>query len=342
MKPVQDGLSVGVFGANGAVGSEIIHLLEHRAWKIENLSLYGGARSAGKSVRWRDQMIEIRPASTYAEENFDLALLAANSDVAREVAPVLASRGTYVIDNSSAFRMSENVPLVIPEINFDAIGELDRIIANPNCCTIIMLMAVAPLRSLGSIKRIIVSTYQSASGAGREAMEELEESTQAFLNGEAYVPQVLPYPYAFNLFSHNTTVEESGYNGEEMKMILETRKILGDPGLLINPTCIRVPVLRSHSESITVEFAKTAPSVEDARACLSEFPGITLIDDREANRFPMPNDSNGQSDVFVGRIRGDISNPKALSFFVCGDQLLKGAALNAVQIGARLFGINFV
>jgi len=334
------GLSVGVFGATGAVGSEIVRLLESSKWQIDNLGLFGSERSAGKSVSWRASSVSIQLFDPNSHHVHDLVLFATNSQNSLEIAPTLASQGTYVVDNSSAFRMNDAVPLVIPEINFDTILPESRIIANPNCCTIILLMAVAPLRAFGKIKRIVVSTYQSASGAGREAMEELEVSTRAYLNGEDFTPEILPYPYAFNLFNHNTEIGEDGYNGEETKMILETRKILDDPEIAVNPTCVRVPILRSHSESITVEFDGDAPSVEDVRECLAAFPGVKIIDDRAANRFPMPIDSNGSHDVFVGRIRKDVSNPQAISLFVCGDQLLKGAALNAVQIGERLFGLN--
>jgi aspartate-semialdehyde dehydrogenase len=334
------GVSVGVFGATGAVGTEIVQLLEDVSWPIDRLDLYSSSRSEGKTVSWRgeDKSIQVFDFENY--ERHDLAFFAISSEVAMVVAPQLASQGTYVIDNSSAFRMDPSVPLVVPEINFGAVKPDHRIFANPNCCTIILLMAVAPLRAFGRISRIVVSTYQSASGAGREAMNELEDSTRAYLDGKDFEPHVLPYPYAFNLFSHNTEIGIEGYNGEEMKMILETRKILDDPEILVNPTCIRVPVLRSHSESITIEFEGDAPTEDEVRECLSAFPGVQIIDDRANNRFPMPNDSNGQGDVFVGRIRRDISNPKAISLFVCGDQLLKGAALNAVQIGARLFGVK--
>lgn len=333
-------LSLGIVGATGAVGGEILKLLDGDQRPIAQLNLFGSNRSAGSSLHWRSDDLKIQDISNVVQSRLDLIFFAANLAVSAEYAPILADQGVYVIDNSSAFRMEEGVPLVVPEINFDSIGANNRIIANPNCSTIIMLMAVAPLRELGTVKRIIVSTYQSASGAGREAMEELKASSRAFLDGVTFEPHILPFSYAFNLFSHNTEICDEGYNGEEMKMISESRKILGDPELLVNPTCIRVPVLRSHSESITVEFEEIAPAVEDVRNVLKAFPGVKLIDDRENNRFPMPNDSNGEHDVFVGRIRQDLSNPNAISLFVCGDQLLKGAALNAVQIGARLFGFD--
>ncbi len=334
------GLSVGVLGATGAVGTEIVRLLADERWPISELSLYGSERSAGKSVSWRDLNKTIQIFDIDSHNVHDLVFIATNSQNSQQIAPTLTKRGTFVVDNTSAFRMAEDVPLVVPEINFDSIQPENRLIANPNCCTIILLMAVAPLRRFGKIKRVVVSTYQSASGAGREGMVELEESTRAYLKGEEFSPEVFPNDYAFNLFSHNTEIGADGYNGEETKMILETRKILNDKEIGVNPTCIRVPVLRSHSESITVEFEGDAPSESNVRECLGAFPGVQVIDDRAGNRFPMPNDSNGQGDVYVGRIRKDVSNPHAISLFVCGDQLLKGAALNAVQIGERLFGLN--
>lgn len=224
----------------------------------------------------------------------------------------------------------------MPEINFDAIQPHHRLIANPNCSAIIMLMAVAPLRALGRISRLIVSTYQSASGAGAAAMEELKEQTQQELLGQSLVPKILPHPYAFNLFSHNTPIDESGANEEERKVVEESRKILDQPDLGINVTCVRVPVLRAHSESITIEFESAAPSEDEVREILRKAPGVRLVDDRETNTFPMPRDATGTDEVLVGRIRRDPSHPRAICLFVAGDQLRKGAALNAVQIAERL------
>lgn len=280
----------------------------------------------------------VRALDGDAFDGVDFAFFSAGSSRSREFAPIAIERGATVIDNSSAFRMDADVPLVVPEINFDAIRPEHRIIANPNCSAIIMLMAVAPLRSLGRIERIVVSTYQSASGAGAAAMEELATQTRDVLEGRPAVPAVMPHAYAFNLFSHNTPVGSDGYNEEESKVIEESRKILNDTGLRINPTCIRVPVMRAHSESITVEFAGSAPSEHDVRACLVAAPGVAVVDDRAQNRFPMPLDATGIDDVLVGRIRRDVSHPSAISLFVAGDQLRKGAALNAVQIAERMIG----
>lgn len=236
--------------------------------------------------------------------------------------------------------MDSDVPLVVPEINASSIKQGDRLISVPNCSAIILLMAVHPLRKLGQIERLIVSTYQSASGGGAAVMRELEEQTREVLAGSPATPKNLPHTYAFNLFSHNTAIGEEGYNEEEMKVIAESRKILGMPDLRVNVTCIRVPILRAHSESVTVEFGGPAPSEQAVREVLAASPGVRVVDDREANHFPMPLEAGGQDDVLVGRIRKDLSNPNAICLFVSGDQLLKGAALNAVQIAETVLGFS--
>lgn len=232
--------------------------------------------------------------------------------------------------------MDPDVPLCVPEVNAHTLSADTRLVAVPNCSAIILLMAIAPLRQLGSIERLIVSTYQSASGGGAALMQDLIDQTKAAVHGEPVTPQVSPHPYAFNLFSHNTAINEDGYNEEESKVIAESRKILGMPDLKINVTCVRVPVLRAHSESVTVEFADAAPDLKAIREVLAASPGVRIVDDRAANRFPMPSDASGQGDVLVGRLRRDLSNPNAICLFVAGDQLLKGAALNAVQIAETL------
>ncbi|MES1227183.1 MAG: aspartate-semialdehyde dehydrogenase [Armatimonadota bacterium] len=330
---MQQGLHVAVLGSTGAVGKEIVSLLESRHWPVEKLSLLASARSAGSTMTFAGKPVEILDADKFDASTVNVALLSAGSGPSKSMVPRFLEAGSLVIDNSSAFRMVPEIPLVVPEINIDHVRPNDWLIANPNCCAIILLMAVAPLRGLGNIKRIIVSTYQSASGAGAAAMQELHDQTILAAAGENIVPQVFQHQIAFNLFSHNTTVGEDGYNGEEAKVIEESRKILRQPDLGVNVTCVRVPIPRAHSESITVEFADEAPSVEGVREVLSSFPGVRLVDDRQANHFPMPLEASGQGDVLVGRIRQDLSNPKAISLFACGDQLLKGAALNAVQIG---------
>lgn len=246
--------------------------------------------------------------------------------------------GAIVIDNSSAFRMNDDIPLVVPEVNGALLDQRPRLIANPNCVAAIMVMALAPLHKLARLIRVQASTYQAASGAGLPAMRELEESTRAYLAGQKFEPKVLPHPYAFNFFSHNTPIDPAtGYNGEETKAMRETRKILDLPGLRFSITCIRVPVLRAHGIAMSIEFdAVVTP--EAAREALAHASGVRIVDDAAANRFPMPVEASGIDDVLVGRIRSDLSDPtgKTLSLFVCGDQLLKGAALNAVQIAERL------
>lgn len=330
--PWMKGQHVVVLGATGAVGKEIVGLIEARNWPVDKLTLLASARSAGSRMTFRGMPVEILDSEKFDASNVNVALLSAGSGPSRSMAPKLIEAGALVVDNSSAFRMVPEIPLVVPEINLDAVRKGDSLVANPNCCTIILLMSVAPLRTLARIQRIIVSTYQSASGAGAAAMDELYLQTKLASNGMPIYPEVFPHPIAFNLFSHNTPVEDNGYNGEENKIIAESRKILGQPEIGINPTCIRVPIPRAHSESITVEFDGPAPSEDEARQALANFPGVRVVDDRAANLFPMPIDASGQGDVLVGRIRRDPSNPSALSLFASGDQLLKGAALNAVQI----------
>jgi len=266
----------------------------------------------------------------------EIALFSAGSDITKAFAQAVVDSGSVLIDNSSAYRMNPEVPLVVPEINPQAAKNHKGIIANPNCSTIIMLMAVYPLHQKYPVRRLIVSTYQAASGAGWAAMEELRESTRAALDEQAFTPKLMPYPYGFNLFSHNSDIDESGYNQEERKMINETHKILEDDEILISATCVRVPVLRAHCESINIEFCDARPSVEECRELLSAFPGVKLIDDREKNYFPMPLDASEKHECLVGRIRDDLSNPRGIDLFVAGDQLLKGAALNAVQIACLL------
>ena len=249
--------------------------------------------------------------------------------------------GAVVIDNSTAYRMDPDVPLVIPEINPDDIRAHKGILANPNCSTIVMLMAVAPLRQLAPVRRIVASTYQAASGAGAQAMQELIEQTNDVLHDRPVTPHVFPHPIAFNLFSHNTKIDETGYNEEERKMIYESRKILHDPTLKITATCIRVPVLRAHSESLNIEFEPgKRPTLEAIRHALSHFPGVRVVDDREENHFPMPIEASGRDEVLVGRLRYDVSNDDAIDLFLSGDQILKGAALNGIQIAEKWMRIQ--
>ena len=274
----------------------------------------------------------------------DIAFFSAGGAISRKYAPIAARAGAVVVDNSSAFRMDPTVPLVIPEINPQAIAEHHGIIANPNCSTIIAVVPLWPIHQRNRIRRLIAATYQAASGAGAAAMEELRESTRAHLDNREYAHTVLPHPYAFNLFSHNSTIDPAtGYNDEETKMVHETRKIFGDPGIRISATCVRVPVLRAHSEALTIECEKPITPAE-VRTILATAPGVRLIDDPAKNYFPMPKDASGQGDVLVGRIRQDTSDPsgQSIAMFVAGDQLLKGAALNAVQIAEIMVQNNLL
>jgi len=255
--------------------------------------------------------------------------------VSRQWAPLAVAGGAVVIDNSSAFRLDPEVPLVVPEVNPGAAFTHRGLLANPNCTTILLSLVLAPLEAKRRIRRVVVSTYQSASGAGARAMEELRQLTRTVLEGGTPQSEVLPYSLAFNLFLHNSPLEANGYCEEELKMVRETRKIMGRPDLLLSATCVRVPVLRAHSEAVNIEF-ESPLAVEEARALLAEAPGLLIIDDPGANRFPMPTDVTGLDPVAVGRLRQDISHPSALELWLCGDQIRKGAALNAIQIAELL------
>ena len=331
------GKTVAVIGATGAVGAEMLRCLERSNYPTTRLKAFASERSAGKRFKFRGKDVELQVLTEDAFVGVDVALFASESDISKKYAPLAVAAGAVAIDNSSAFRMDAAVPLVVPEVNGKLVTAAQKLYANPNCVAAIMAVALWPLHKQGKLTRLICSTYQSASGAGAAAMEELEISTRAYLRGEAYEPKVLPHPYAFNLFSHNTTIGADGYNGEETKVISEIRKVFGLPELRVGVTCVRVPVLRAHSLAITAEFAEKV-SVEQARAVLSTAPGVKVMDDRAANHFPMPAEVSGRDEVLVGRIREDLSDPTGhtLALFVCGDQLLKGAALNAVQIAELL------
>jgi aspartate-semialdehyde dehydrogenase len=339
MPPLTDaasGKTVAIVGATGAVGVEMLACLERSRFPTKEVKLFASERSAGRRMRFRDRDIVLQVLDERSFEGIDVALFASESDVSRDYGPIAVRSGAVVIDNSSAFRMDPTVPLVVPEVNGDLI-ETARIIANPNCVAAIMAVALWPLHQEAGLERLIVSTYQAASGAGAAAMEELELSTRAYLNGETYAPKVLPHPYAFNLFSHNTAIGPDGYNGEESKVIAEMRKILGSPSLRIGVTCIRVPVLRAHAMAVTAEFRRTIDA-DEARSILARAPGVRVVDDRDGNHFPMPVECSGRDEILVGRLRADLSDPtgRSLALFISGDQLLKGAALNAVQIAEKL------
>lgn len=328
--------NVAILGATGAVGQEFLRVLDQRAFPIDSLRLLASARSAGTKVAFRGQTLSVEEVGPRSFEGIDIALFSAGASSSRQWAPVAIQAGARVIDNSSAFRMDEGVPLIVPEVNPQAIGNA-KLIANPNCSTIIMNVVVWPLHRVSRVRRIVVATYQAASGAGYQAMLELENQTRDVLEGRPAQPKVLPHQAAFNVFSHNSAVGEDGYNLEESKLIHETHKIFADPSIAVTATCVRVPVLRAHSEAINLTFDKPI-SADDARRILSSAPGVKIVDDRAKNCFPMPIDASGKDEVLVGRIRQDISQPdgRGIDLFVSGDQLRKGAALNAVQIAERM------
>ena len=325
---------VAIVGATGAVGREFVGCLESRGVPLASLKLLASARSAGKTQSFRGKELAIEELTDRAFDGVDIALFSAGSGISKQYAPIAVKAGAVVVDNSSAFRADPAVPLVIPEINARRIAEHKGIIANPNCAGITTMVPLWPVHRINPVRRLIVSTYQAASGGGAALMEELELSTRAYLDGKSYEPKVVKYPYAFNLFSHNTAIDmTTGYNDEESKVIKETKKIFEDDRIAVSATCIRVPVLRAHCVSMTFECERPiAP--QDVKALLAKAPGIKLVDDWANNYFPMPQDASGQGDVLAGRIRQDLSDAsgKSISMFVAADQLLKGAALNAVQI----------
>ena len=329
---------VAIAGVTGAVGAEFIATMDRRGFRVGKLKALASARSAGNTLDFRGQRIVIEELTEQSFAGVDIALFSAGGGISRRFAPVAVKAGAVVVDNSSAFRMNPDVPLVIPEINAGRIRDHKGIIANPNCAAITALVPLWPIHQANRIRRLILSTYQAASGGGAAAMEELAESTRASLNGETHEPKVLPHPYAFNLFSHNTPIDPAtGYNEEETKVIQETRKIFEDERIAVGVTCVRVPVLRAHCEAITFECERPITEAE-VREILSGAPGVKIVDDRVRNYFPMPIDASGQDDVLVGRIRRDLSDPSghSISMFVAADQLLKGAALNAIQIAELL------
>lgn len=322
---------VAIVGATGAVGKEMLHLLKARGFSAENISCFASSRSVGSTVLFGETPLEIKALKPGCFQGIDFALFSAGKKISKEFAPQAVAEGALVVDNSSAFRMDPNVPLIVPEINAHTLQNHVGIFSCPNCIAAILLMPLAPLHRLFKIKRIVAATYQAASGAGATAMHELEQETRAVLTQQPFTRTVMPHPYAFNLFTHNAPMTPSGYNEEETKVIEECQKILEEPQLRIAITCIRVPVLRAHSIALNVEFEQCI-TAEKARGVLQNAPGIQLMEDWEQNRFPMPLDATGQEEVFVGRIREDRSNPNTLDLWVVGDQLLKGAALNTIQI----------
>ncbi len=328
-------LKVAILGSSGAVGSELLKILEERNFPISELILLSSPRSAGKKVKWKGIDLITHAVNEDSFTNVDLVFASAGGSISKYWVDTIKDQGALLIDNSSAFRMNANVPLIVPEVNPDEALNHNGIIANPNCTTILLSLVLAPLNNLSPIKRVIVSTYQSASGAGQLAMEELKLLTGKYLEGKQEESKILPYSLAFNLFLHNSPMQENNYCEEEMKMINETRKILNISDLKLSSTCVRVPVIRAHSESVNIEFDDIISSFKAAET-LKNSPGVDVIEDYKLNRFPMPTDVMEKDNIAVGRIRTDLSNPNALELWLCGDQIRKGAALNAVQIAEIL------
>lgn len=339
--------NVAILGATGAVGKEFLDLIEERNFPFNELKLLASSRSAGKEIDFMGKTYVVEEAKPESFENVQIALFAGGA-ASKTLAPEAVKRGAVVIDNSSAFRMDPEVPLVIPEVNPEAIKQHKGIIANPNCSTIIMLMALKPIYDKVKIKRVVVSTYQAVSGAGKEAIDELSEQVVDYMNDRPLRANILPgasllkhYPIAFNLLPQIDVFVDDGYTKEEMKMVHETHKILQDDMIGISPTTVRVPVYRSHSESINIELEGPL-SVQESRELLAAFPGVIIEDNPAEMIYPMPLFTSGKNDVSVGRIREDKSVPYGLNLWVVGDQIRKGAALNALQIAEYMVGHNLV
>jgi aspartate-semialdehyde dehydrogenase len=329
------GFHVAIVGATGAVGAELIQLLEQREFPLRELKLLASPKSAGKTLKFKGEELAVEPLSRDSFKSVEIALFSAGAGTSREYAADAVNAGSVVIDNSSAFRMEPDVPLVVPEINPADIQKHKGIIANPNCTTIIALMALFPLHKAFRVKRVIASSYQAVSGAGAKAIRELETQSKSFFSGESVTPAVFAYPIAFNVLPQVDVFLENGYTKEEVKFVNESRKIMHHPALRASITCVRVPVFRAHSVAIHAEF-ELPVSLERARDVLAKFQGLELVDDPSTKKYPMPLLVAGRNDCQVGRVRTDSALDNGLAFWVCGDQLLKGAALNAIQIAEML------
>lgn len=328
--------NVAVVGATGVVGTEMISILEERKFSVNILRPLASERSFGKKVEFNKKKVNVELLTKDSFEGIDIALFSAGAKISKEFAPIAVGSGAIVIDNTSHFRMDPEVPLIVPEVNSQDIKKHKGIIANPNCSTAQMVLALKPIHDVSKIKRVVVATYQSASGAGKEAMDELREQTQAMLTGKG-IPKgkKISKTIGFNVVPHIDIFLDNGYTKEEMKMAWETKKIMGDDTIEVTATCVRVPVFIGHSEAINIETEKEL-SVEKVRELLSKFPGIKVVDNPKNLEFPTPIDCTGKDETLIGRIRKDISNPKAIELWCVSDNLRKGAALNAVQIAEEL------
>ncbi|RMG17406.1 MAG: aspartate-semialdehyde dehydrogenase [Planctomycetota bacterium] len=331
------GRNVAIVGATGAVGVELLRVLEAREFPLDALRLLASPRSAGRRLRFRGEELPVELLGPRSFDGCSLAFFSAGAGVSRAWAPRAVEAGAVVVDNSSAFRYEPDVPLVVPEVNAEAVLGHRGIVANPNCTTILLLVVLAPLHARAGVRRCVVATYQAASGAGAQAVRELEDQSRALLAGEEPRPERFPRPLAFNLFPHvDSFLPEEGFaTREEMKVVWEARKILGVPDLALVCTCVRVPVFRAHSEAVFLQFERPL-SLEEARSALSQAPGVRVVDDPEAAEYPTPRLAEGGDEVLVGRLRVDPSCERGLCLFLAGDQVRKGAALNAVQIAELL------
>ena len=328
-------IKLGILGATGAVGEEMLNVLSEKNFQFEELRLLASAKSAGNKIVWKDTEYTVQEVTENSFEGLDILLVAVGNSISKIYSPIAAAAGAVVIDNSSAFRLDEDVPLIVPEVNPEDVYKHKGIIANPNCSTIIALTAVNELNRYSKINRMIASTYQAVSGAGVAGFSELENQIKAIENGNDVEINTFQHQIAYNLIPHIGDFYENGYTAEEMKMQNEGRKILGNPDLKVNCTCVRVPVFRSHSVSITIETEKEI-KVEKAHELLSKADGVRLMDDTTNNVYPMPLDTSNQDLIYVGRIRKDITADNSLALWCCGDQVRKGAATNAVQIAELL------
>ena len=349
MEEKQQGLHVAVVGATGAVGQQMMKTLEKRNFPIKKLTLLSSARSAGKKLEFNGKEVTVQEAKPESFEGVDIALFSAGGNISLQFAPEAVKRGAIVVDNTSAYRMDETVPLVVPEVNEADLKDHNGIIANPNCSTIQMVAALEPIRKAYGLKKVIVSTYQAVSGSGAAAIEELQEQTKAVLNGEEVSPKILPvksdkkhYQIAFNAIPQIDKFQENGFTYEEMKMINETKKIMHMPELSVAATCVRIPVETGHSESVYIEIEEPNVSVASIKELMKDAPGVVLQDDPQTQTYPMPYDSVGKNDVFVGRIRKDLNEDKGFHMWVVSDNLLKGAAWNSVQIAESLIKLGLV
>lgn len=340
--PQQKLFNVAVVGATGAVGEQILKLLESRNFPINKLKLLSSARSAGTKITFKGEAITVQEATPDSFKGIEIALFSAGGDVSKSLAPHAVEHGAVCIDNTNAYRMDINTPLVVPEVNIEKVSEHKGIIANPNCSTIQMVTALKPLQDRFGISRIIVSTYQAVSGAGSLAIDEMLRQTQASLNGEDIKPSILPvgslpvkHQIAFNAIPQIDKFQENGYTFEEMKMVNETKKIMDDESIQVTATCVRVPVIYGHSESLYVEL-KNDYDLEEVKQLLADAPGVTLVDDPANQQYPLATDAAGKPDVFVGRLRRDLGFERGLNMWIVSDNLLKGAAWNAVQIAEHI------